>query len=333
MKRTHCILLSISLLVLLILTLIFLPGIKDAQLGDIQAVWGRVRQAGAYHFAVDILQTTTPLPSVTNVGRQSRQEALHIEGQANLPERTLNLTLWSQGGSLFNAADGARIRVDDQRAYAQQGAGDWQEIDDFTGLFAPEGDALAYLAAARDVVSQGRQTRAGITFSRYTFRIDGRSFAALIRDQMERQLSEKGELPPGVELELPRVYVDMTGRGELWVGTDGLPLRQILELQFPATEDDRVEARIDVTFSEFGADLKQTASIFNLGTLFSPPSLQQAGGFVFALGLLALIPLLWLLSRRSFFAASLILVAARPSARRSRSSSTITSPRTSKSVS
>ena len=55
------------------------PGIRDA--------WERARRAGAYHFSADIVQTAIPLPTVTNVGRQSRQDSLHVEGRQTLPVR------------------------------------------------------------------------------------------------------------------------------------------------------------------------------------------------------------------------------------------------------
>ncbi len=69
-----------------------------------------------------------------------------------------------------------------------------------------------------------------------------------MRDQLEQYLTEKGELPPGASLDLPKTYAKMTGEGELWVSADGLPLRQILRLQFPPGQDDqesRAEATVD----------------------------------------------------------------------------------------
>jgi hypothetical protein len=44
----------------------------------------------------------------------------------------------------------------------------------------------------------------------------------------------------------------MVGSGELWVGSDGLPLRQLLTLQFPAQDDEQVSSQIVVNFSQFG---------------------------------------------------------------------------------
>lgn len=89
-----------------------------------------------------------------------------------------------------------------------------------------------------------------LSYTRYTFRIDGRSYARYMRDQMETYLADRGELPIGVTLDLPKSYVDMTGDGELWVGEDGLPLRQILHLRFPQRADEQ-EITADVTV-DFG---------------------------------------------------------------------------------
>ncbi len=118
-----------------------------------------------------------------------------------------------------------------------------------------------------------------VTFTRYTFRIDGQSYATYLRDQMEKHLAAGGELPPGVDLDLPKQYVNMTGDGELWVGADGLPMRQILHLYFPPRPDDQeVRAKVTVDFSNFGneqANLSRLTShasrfthLASLGILF-----------------------------------------------------------------
>jgi len=224
-----------------------------------EAAWKRARQAGAYEFTADVVQTTNPLPTIGNVGRQSREDALHIEGRTNPDDRAMRLTLWSEGGSVLNAEDGIDVRVEGDQAFARKGtSGSWEEINDFTGVFAPDGDFMAYLAGARDVVDHGPETRtmpgfdARVSFTRYTFAIDGGRYAAHLRDQIEKRLAEKGELPPGVNLDVPHQYAGMDGGGELWVDERGLPLRQILHLTFPKTEDDQVEADITVDFAGFG---------------------------------------------------------------------------------
>ena len=248
------------------------------------AAWGRARRAGAYHFSADVKQTTTPLSTVRNVGRASKQQTVHLEGKTSLPDCQLHLTLWSQGGSVLDTASGVEIKVDNDHAYARRGARDWEEVNNFTGLFAPQGDFMAYLAAARDVVEHPPEARplpgpplrgegkgalpsplgrgAGgegkVTFTRYTFRIDGRPYATYLRDQLERHLAETGELPPGVSLDLPKQYVDMTGDGELWVGADGLPLRQILRLHFPPRPDEQeTHAQVTVDFDFEGVGSRE----------------------------------------------------------------------------
>jgi hypothetical protein len=167
MKRYHVPQWTLVVLCVLALTLFVSPVLTtSADQNPLQAAWEKARQSGAYHFSADILQTLTPLPKVTNVGRQSRQDELHLEGQTDIRAQQLSFTLWSQGGSLLDAESGVQIKVENDRAFARRGQEDWQEINDFSGLFAPDGDFMAYLVAVRDVVER-TETRA-VTF-RYLF--------------------------------------------------------------------------------------------------------------------------------------------------------------------
>ncbi len=95
------------------------------------------------------------------------------------------------------------------------------------------------------------ETRAGVTFTRYSFGIDGPAFADYSRNQLQLALQARGELPQGMMLNPSPYYAAMTGTGELWVGEDGLPLRQILRLQFPEQRQERVRSEITVTFRNF----------------------------------------------------------------------------------
>jgi hypothetical protein len=63
----------------------------------VQGAWQRARQVGVYRFVTELERTTYPASSLANVGRSSRTDTLHIEGQINLPERALLMSLW-QGG-------------------------------------------------------------------------------------------------------------------------------------------------------------------------------------------------------------------------------------------
>jgi hypothetical protein len=107
--------------------------------------WKRAYDAGVYGFVTDIRQSVVPQSTVRNVGRTSKERALHLEGETNLLERQISLTLWSQGGSVLDAASGIELRVEGDRAFARNGAQDWQEVNNFVGSLAPQGDFMAYL--------------------------------------------------------------------------------------------------------------------------------------------------------------------------------------------
>ena len=110
MKRLRSLNLLWGILGVLFLATLIYPTIASSDGQDgIGAAWQRAREAGSYRFAADVVQTTVPLPTVTNVGRQSKRDALRIEGQTNLPDQTMRLTLWSQGGSVLNAEGGIEV--------------------------------------------------------------------------------------------------------------------------------------------------------------------------------------------------------------------------------
>ncbi|MCL5995588.1 MAG: hypothetical protein M1546_05970, partial [Chloroflexi bacterium] len=255
-----------------------LSATAPTDLEAVKAAWQRARQSGAYHFSADIQQTITPRATLLNIGRASKHEAVHLEGQVNLPNQQLHMTLWSQGGSVLDASSGVEVKVEGDHAAARQGAQDWQEIDNFTGLFAPQGDWMAFLAAATDV-QRIEASGASSHAARYSFRIDGRSYAAYLRDQLEQQLAEQGELPPGVELDLSTAYADMSGQGELWIGANGLPMRQILHLQFPPRPDEQAN-QADVTADFSGFDAAEDEGRLTPGLL--SPSVLNRGPFVAA---------------------------------------------------
>jgi hypothetical protein len=82
--------------------------------------------------------------------------------------------------------------------------------------------------------------------------MDGPTFATYLRDRLESQLRERGELPLGVTLEAASTFQELTGSGELWVDARGLPLRLSMHLAFPAERDgSRLEANVQTDFTGF----------------------------------------------------------------------------------
>ncbi|MBN1888600.1 MAG: Ig-like domain-containing protein [Thermoflexales bacterium] len=247
---------------------------------QVEAAWQRATDTGAYEYTSELVQTTWPLLKLENVGLSSTEERLYIEGETNVANKALYMKLWSGGGNALTGDSSLSIRVEGDQAWGRTGSSDWQELEeDVTDLFAPGGDPLGYLAAARDVALAGTETRRlpspaegvgyeAITFARYTFKLDGPSFARAMRDQMEAELLRKGELPPGVRLDVARVYAGMEGSGEMWVDGRGLPLRLALQAEFPPDRLERVEVHIttDFTFRSLGVAPKVA------GALGSPPA-------------------------------------------------------------
>ena len=245
---------------------------------EVQAAWRRAQEVGAYRYATDVRQVTRPLPMLTNVGRSSREETLHLEGRINMPDRTMQMTIWNDEGSVLDKRSGLEMRVEGDKAYGRAIGGEWQEMDDFSGLFAPGGDVAGYLAGAKNVrisdfrspISDfGSDPQSAIEnrkskITRYAFDMDGPSFAAYMRDQLEKHLIEKGELPAGITLDKARVYNDMTGDGEIWINENGLPLRLTLHLEYPEGRYEQQTVHLKTDFSNFAREvLAQGPSPFN----------------------------------------------------------------------
>jgi len=253
---------------LALITLALLPyRLTAARSGPIAGAWEHARQAGAYQFSGTLLQVTTPVASAANIGRSSRTDQIHLQGRTDTGAERMELTLWAHGGSLIDSTGALSVKVDDGHTWVRQGEGEWQESAGMVDGIAPQGDVMAYLAAVRDVRAGSPESRAGLAFTRYSFELDGPTFAAFVRGRLEEAIRLRGELPAGAQLEVPSYYRDMVGDGELWVGQDGLPIRQVLNLEFPAQHDERVSAQITLDFSNYARPEGLAALLANIGSI------------------------------------------------------------------
>jgi hypothetical protein len=224
----------------------------NAQAGNpVLAAWQAAQQRGSYAFSSDVIQTTTPLATIQNVGRKSRTIELHLEGQSDLRNATLALRLWSGAGNIFASEGALEVEVADGKTRIRESGGEWQEEGDLLGSMAPNGDFLSFLAGLRDVTALGSETRGGVAFTRYGFTLDGPALATYLRDQSADQMRRTGQLPPGVELQTPPEFSALQGNGELWVDGRGLPLRLSMDLTFPPQRGEVVSGQIVTTFSDF----------------------------------------------------------------------------------
>ncbi|MEZ4736527.1 MAG: hypothetical protein R3E79_56290 [Caldilineaceae bacterium] len=139
-------------------------------------------------------------------------------------------------------------------------------------------DPLGYLIAAENVrllePTDGDDLfRSGIlpaaytaSMTRYAFDLNGATYAAFMRQQLEVKLRADGRLPSGITLGLVRQYVEMDAQGELWLNAAGLPVRQIIHLAFPPAQGarDRITAEITTDFQSWAAAAPVTfSSIIN----------------------------------------------------------------------
>jgi hypothetical protein len=141
---------------------------------------------------------------------------------------------------VLTGQNAVEIKIENDLAYGRLNeTQEWQKIEKFTDLFAPNNDPLAYLAAMKNVQAQGAQSYAldngaQVTAARYTFEVNGLTFAEFMRNQAQTELERTGKWPVGLDMDVMRQYVDMQGTGQVWLNGEGLPMRQVVDLKFPA---------------------------------------------------------------------------------------------------
>jgi hypothetical protein len=292
---------TIFLALALLLTSLILPPVAAADSLSpeqaIQRAWRAAHDAGVYHFTSDVVQTSYPAPALGNVGRSpltgifdSTRNQLHLEGDVDLPARTMQMRMWTGAGSVANPDSAAEMRIEGNRAWARQGGGSWQEVEDFSGGFAPGGDFLSYLVGVKNVergawsvergawsVERSDDPRFTLHATRFTFDLDGPVFANYMRDQLESYLRDKGELPLNLRLDSSRTYQQMTGQGEILLDERGLPLRLTIHLVYPPDKhNERVEADITTDFGfdigDLGLGIGQSRSSRSAASSSSPPA-------------------------------------------------------------
>ena len=249
---------------------------------QLQAAWQAATAIGRFHYQTQVLQTTHPTVSLQNAGRQVKTKQMRVEGAIDLPGERMALQLHTSQGGQERVTE---LKVEQGQAFGRLDPhSEWTPLEQATALFAPGGDPLGFLVAAENV-KQGRLgdweiQRLGTleqslnlpisqspnnlleqalpsaylaTLTRYTFDLNGVKYAEYMRGQMAETLRRKGELPNNVNLAPVRAYVDMTGSGEIWVNAAGLPVRQMINIQFPPEQgaSEWLEAQIATNFTDW----------------------------------------------------------------------------------
>jgi hypothetical protein len=183
---------------------------------------------------------------------------------------------------VLNSRDGVEVRVEGEQSYGRAIGGEWQTIDNFADAFAPGNDLMAYLAGASNLQRVAAERSAASSYTGYSFDVDGPAFATYLRNQLERDLAQKGTLPAGLSLDSSNIYRGITGQGQVWIDERGLPLRLTVHVVYPQQQNgERVEADIKTDFSGFPPTVEAKSPLARwMGTLNlprTPRDWQQAG--------------------------------------------------------
>ncbi|MCP4537114.1 MAG: DUF11 domain-containing protein, partial [Chloroflexi bacterium] len=289
MRRTHR---SISLLILVGVILVAVlwhtpdltqsaampsqaPARSDEEI--VRAAWLLAGDVGVYRFRTQVVQTTYPAPTLYNAGKTSQEDHFAFEGRVDRPQDVIEMSLGrSTAGRTAPGAQDAQynIRIKNGLAYGRTSAGTWEEIDNVGDIFAPGSDPLGFLSSARNIRLLGAETHTlpgpdntqhKIRNTKYAFDLNGPALAAYVRDQLEQQLRERGELPDGINLDTSDAYRKVKGQGEIWLDGDGLPRRLTMVMAFPREDDGRrIKAEFTTNLYDFDrmALAKATAAPF-----------------------------------------------------------------------
>lgn len=253
-----------------------------APAGTVQASWERVRQADSYTFESQLRQTNYPLPALQNVGLSPNHTYLFTAGRLDTGQENFSLDIWQDGNQLGDLSQAMQLKVENGLAYGRFGDGDWALLEeDISQMFAPGRDTMGYIAAAENITWLGQEGQT----QHYAFELSGPKLAAQMRQLFVEDLSHKTTLPRNLSLQLPQRYVGMTGRGELWLGQNGLPLRQIITMDFPPEGDNWQQVEITTDFNQWNGLSMTPAGAFThtLARLTTPQRLQQLPNYLLLL--------------------------------------------------
>ncbi len=215
--------------------------------------------SGQFAYQTTVVQTMHPVLSLDNVGRTAQTTHFTIDGEMDMPAERMVMELTQANQQPI------QIKIEDGRGYGRVSDDEaWSDVDVVSDLLSPGSDPLGFLAAVENVRmvdgnSAENNSPADLlpvsymqSVTRYQYDLDSLQYAQMMREQMEEMLRESGELPAGLSLQTARRYVEMTGKGEIWISHD-LPVRQILHVQFPAEDgaDHWVSAEITTTFTDW----------------------------------------------------------------------------------
>ncbi|MDT8305667.1 MAG: hypothetical protein RRC07_07000, partial [Anaerolineae bacterium] len=217
---------------------------EDPPTEMVQRAWQNAQKAGSYRFLSDVDQTLVPRALPEMIGQQDTALHLALDGAVVLPEQAyIELRVVGVGRS-----QSATLLRDDGQSFMLQG-GELKPVEDILNLANQTNDILGYLAAAEQVVLLD-SPEGHPELARYAFVVSGPRFAEYVRQQAEAELQAEPGAPAGLNLQPLPSLQSMSGQGELWVDSAGLPVRQLLDLEMPEVNRQygaRIRMRVDLS--------------------------------------------------------------------------------------
>ncbi len=209
----------------------------------VRRAWANAQDAGSYRFVSDIHETLIPRASPEMIGEQDQSLDLALDGAVMLPDQAyLDLRL---AGNQNSGA--VTLLRDGQQSFLVQD-GQIKPVEDTLSLAAPTNDLLGYLAGADNVTAM-EPLEGHPEIARYSFDLDGVRFEEYVRRQAEEALQAEPGAPDEINVSPSKPLQSISGRGELWVNEQGLPVREVLDVEIPeasAAYSARVHMVIDL---------------------------------------------------------------------------------------
>ena len=237
----------------------------------VQTAWDLAREAAAYNYASDVLQTTYPAPAVQNIGRAPRVDTFAVSGLYNQIAEKMELELRNQNDEtvemVVNGTQ-AKGRIDAN--------GEWEELGTVNEFFAPGGDPLGFLAGATNIqqINPTAEPDSSLVtrHSSFTFDFSGHAFGRFVTDALTQELIASGEVMPNTNLEIADVYRRMSGSGQISIDEQGYPthIKLDIDLGTQATGEQMI-ASLDMYYSAFQQNRGNPTAVW-----FTPAGLGEA---------------------------------------------------------
>ena len=217
----------------------------------VQSAWDLAKDAATYHYTSDIKQTTYPAPAIENIGKPPRVDNFLAIGEFDQIAEKMSLELTTQDKQWVE------VEIDGLEARGRTSVdGEWESLGSLDEFLIPGGDPLGFLAGATYIKAlPATNSNGDESLSLYAFSFSGYQFGRFITDEVTQKLIASGTLMPDHQAEIPPIYHQMTGSGEIAINSAGYPTWIKIDLDIGTLETGE-EATIDVflTYKDFSAE-------------------------------------------------------------------------------